>query len=124
MTQRPGPPLQVWWAIWLALQSGVVVLYFMLGNNSPEQTMGGPGSMLWLAAVVPIALGTLIRVFVLSRFNTAIQAFPFFVIGIAMAESATFLGIFLFPERKLELFILSLLGMAHFVPFFAKRYYE
>ena len=122
MNAQPKPPQSTWWAIWFALISGVFVIYFVIGNQTTHQ--GITGSPLWIAGATPVAVSTIIRVFLLPRMDTAARALPMFVAGMAMAESAAFLGMFLFPDHKAELLILSVLGMAIYVPFFAPRFYR
>jgi hypothetical protein len=123
MTNQSNQQLIIWWVLWAALLSGIFIFYFVLGG-----TAGAPNSatspVVWLAGVVPVMISVLIRWLILPRTHTAQAAVLYFVVGIVMAEATCFLGLFLFPAHKLELFILSVLGIFQFIPFFARRFYE
>jgi hypothetical protein len=43
------------------------------------------------------------------------------IVGIGLAESVTFLGLFLFPSHRLDLFVLSALSIFQFIPTYARR---
>ncbi len=115
------PPL-VWWIVWAAFQLEIFVIYFFLGSGQPAAFQ--PANPLWLLGTVPFALSFLVRWLVLARFKTARLVFPIFIIGIALAEGACFLGLFVFPAHKSELFILSVFGILQFVPYFVGRLQE
>jgi len=59
---------------------------------------------------------------VLPRINTAQPAFTTAIVGIAFAEVCCFLGLFIFPAHKQELFVVSLIGIFQFVPTYARRF--
>ena len=119
-----GQQLLVWWILWAVFQAGVVIFYFMLTRPAPAPDSPAADSLPWLVGAVPVFFSAIIRWLVLPRCREAQQALPLFVIGIAMAEAACFLGIFIFREHQRDLFILSVLGIAQFAPLFARRYVE
>lgn len=115
-------PLVAWWAIWLAMLGGLFISYIMLGGIQRGEALS---SQMFLAlAVIQIVVSTLVRWAVLPRTQDLVQAFPLFVIGMALSEGACFFGIFLVPAWKPELFFASVLGIGQFVPLFASRFYE
>lgn len=124
MTNENKQQLAVWWVLWAALLSGVFMIYRLIGGSSgqPEQTQAD--SPLWLAGVAPFVVSVIARWVVLPRMPSAPKALPVFVIGMAIAESSCFLGLFLFPAHKLELFVLSVVGILQFAPHFARRYFS
>ena len=124
MNTRPQPPLVVWWVIWLSMLTGVFVCYFVLAAQNPHGATSEAGSILWMTGGIPLVASVLLRVFVLPRIAVAAAALPLFVMGLALAESTTFMGVFLFPSHKLELFSASALGIAGYVPFFVVRFYK
>ena len=65
----------------------------------------------------------IIRWVVLPRIGNAQAALALFMFGLAIAEATCFLGLFIFPAHKQELFALSVLGIVQFVPHFARRFY-
>lgn len=121
-SQQRTIPLINWWIVWLALQVGIFVIYFVLEKSSRENK--GPEFPIWLAGFLPLIGSAIIRWMVLPRISVIQTAFPLFVVGIAMAEGATFFGMFLFPEQKQLFFLLSVVGMFQFIPTFAKRFYK
>lgn len=125
----PAPPsspkqqLLVWWVLWAAFQIGIFFLYFFLSRPA-SAAAPSVESLPWVIGAVPVFLSAILRWIVLPRFRDAVSALPIFLIGIALAEATCFLGLFLFPAHQRDLFILSVLGIAQFVPFFAQRYFE
>ncbi len=108
----------VFWVLWAALQSGVFVLYFVLGGTVPQAS--ATDSSLWQVALGPVFISTILRWYILPRARSFQVALPSFIAGLALAESACIMGLFVFPEHKQELFILGVLGMLQFIPFYAR----
>lgn len=121
MNHQAKSQLVVWWALWATFQTGIFFFYFFLGGMKPAPEAGS-NSIAWLAGVAPFVISTLIRWLILPRTTQAQSALVLFVLGIALAEACCFLGLFIFPDHKLELFILSFLGILQYVPIFAYRY--
>lgn len=72
----------------------------------------------------PVFFSMVVRWIVLPRINQAQMGLAAFVIGIAFAESTCFMGLFIFPAHRSDLFILSMLGIIQFMPYFAGRFYR
>jgi hypothetical protein len=123
MTNETKQQLAVWWFLWAAFQTGIVVLFYVLGGKGAPVKPAADGSWIWLAAAGPCLASVVVRWLVLPRFSTAQTALPFFIMGIALAEATCFLGLFIFPAHKQDLFLLSFLGILQFVPFFARRFF-
>jgi hypothetical protein len=123
MNNRPNPQPLVWWALWASFQVGIVFFYYFLGQatTQPETNHESPA---WLAGFIPFALSAGIRWLVLPRINTAQPALTIAIIGIAFAEVCCFLGLFIFPAHKRELFVISFIGILQFMPIFAGRFYR
>lgn len=115
---RKTSPILVWWIIWVAIVTGVIVIFAVVppSGSAPEL----PG--LRYLPIGPLMVATAIRWFVLPRFKERGRAFPIFVIGLALAEGGGILGMFLVPELRSTYFVLSLVGLAQFVPLFAARF--
>lgn len=111
-----------WWAVWLAMQSGLFVFYFVLGNQPANAASANPAML--AVGVMQVLGSAIVRWGLLPRLTEAPKAFPLFVVGLALAEGACFSGIFLAPAYKQELFIASILGVGQFVPFFAAKFDE
>jgi hypothetical protein len=123
MTDSSKQQLVVWWALWAAFQSGIFMFYHFLGRPPAEIERSSGFSSWWMAGITPVAISSIIRWLVLPRITRAQAALPVFVAGIAFAEAACFLGLFIFPAHQKELFILSALGIFQFIPYFARRFY-
>jgi hypothetical protein len=123
MNNRPNPQLLVWWVLWAAFQVGIVFIYYFLGQSA-TQSQTNSDSSAWLAGLVPLAVSAAIRWLVLPRMNTAQPAFVTAIMGIALAEVCCFLGLFIFPAHKLELFVTSFIGILQFIPIYAARFYR
>jgi hypothetical protein len=124
MTNENKRQLVVWWFLWAALLSGIFTIYGFLGGSSGRSVPLPADSPLWLAGVAPFVASVIVRWVVLPRMPSAPKALPVFVVGMAIAESSCFLGLFLFPAHKLELFALSVVGILQFAPHFARRYFS
>jgi len=124
MTNQTKQQLTVWWVLWAAFQTGIFIFYHFLGDTGARQQPPTTESPVWLVAIAPVALSAIIRWLVLLRAQNVQTALTLFMLGIAMAEATCFLGLFMFPAQKLELFMLSALGIFQFIPFFARRFFE
>ena len=113
--------LMVWWVIWFAFLVGIVQIYFIIGRTVESSTANASFNFLGLA---PFVVSSLIRWIVLPKMRRPQSALAMFIVGIAIAESSCFLGLFLFPAHKVELFALSVLGIVQFAPFFARKYFS
>lgn len=114
------PPEKAWWVIWFALLTSPFVMAMIFKNSG---TRAGALPLPWVVALAPFAVGMVIRFVVLPKVTSGTVAFPLFIVGLAMCEMPTHLGIFLFPEVKQELFAATVFGVAVFVPTFIKRFY-
>ena len=79
-------------------------------------------SSMWMVGFAPFVVSTIVRWLVLPRAQIARTAFAMFVVGVAIAEVSSLLGVVAFPAHKLELFALSVLGILQFAPYFASRF--
>ena len=111
----------IWWVLWFALQSGLFVVYFILGAKAGSGTAEPNSALLAVPAMQLLASGAL-RWVVLPKMSEARKALPVFIVGMAMAEGACFSGLFLVPAYKQELFIASLLSVGQFLPLFAAKF--
>ncbi|MGB8169933.1 MAG: hypothetical protein WCF18_20690, partial [Chthoniobacteraceae bacterium] len=116
--ETPTPPkraqlLMVPWVLWGAFMVGVMVMFHFLHNKKPP---AADGAQLWMAALVPLLISLIIRWNVIPRVTVMQSALAFMIMGIALAESVLFLGIFLFPAHQFTLFLAALLGIAQHAP--------
>jgi hypothetical protein len=125
---NPDPQLKakllVWWIIWGAILGGLVVLYAVYGYGRPLPKPDGRDLFLNLAAVVPLFVSIVIRWLVLPRFTGLTRALPLFIVGIALAEGCGILGLFLGGPYRDALWFMGFLGVAQYVPLFARRLAE
>lgn len=80
--------------------------------------------MAGLTGLAPLFVSIIIRWLVLPRYHDLRRAFPMFIVGLALAEACGLLGVFLGGPYHDDLFVLGVLGMAQYMPFFAKGYLE
>ncbi len=114
--------LMVWWIIWLSLLSGLCVIYIALGRGPVGPAAANPFEN--LVGLVPLFVSIIVRWLVLPRYTDGQKAFLMFIVGCALAELCAILGIFLGGPYRDDLFVLGVLGIAQFVPFYARRLYE
>jgi hypothetical protein len=103
MQVHPGKaPRFVWWVIWLAILTGLVVLRFVVPEPAGADLPPGPAVY---AGLVPLVVSALLRWWVLPRTAGA-------------AESCGLLGLFLGGDQRDTFLVLAVIGIAQWVPFF------
>ena len=115
--------LLIWWIVWGSILAGLCLIYAIFGRGklqpaSPQLEKNLTG----LVGFVPLFISIVIRWLVLPRCNDLTRAFPLFIIGLASAEGCGLLGLFMGGPYRDDLFVLGVLGIVQFVPFFAKGY--
>jgi hypothetical protein len=130
MNMLPGPDAQrqkaqllIWWIIWGAVLGGLFVFYAVLGRGPVKPSPAGD-LFVNLAGIVPLFVSIVIRWLVLPRYDELKRAFPLYIVGLALAEGCGLLGLVLGGPYRDDLFVLGVLGVAQFVPIFAKRMLE
>jgi hypothetical protein len=116
--------LAIWWIIWSSILAGLVIIYVVLGRRPLPPDVATRQSLTGLAGLAPLFVSIIIRWLVLPRSRNMRVAFVMFVVGIVLAEFSGLLGIFFGGPYRDDLFILGVLGIAQFVPFFGRRFLE
>lgn len=107
----------VWWILWFAILNGTVMLRFFLGAS---QAPADPVMM--VVPIAALAASAFVRFTLLPRQTSRTKALPFFICGLAMAESTSITGIILTGPRA-DVFVgLGLAMLLCYAPIFAKRY--
>lgn len=120
--QEARPPLMVWWLIWGAILFGLVVIYVALGRGPAKALPPDQHPLLGLLGMVPLFISIVIRWLMMPHTGNYARAFILFVVGVVLAEGCGLLGIFLGGLYKRDIFLLGVLGVVQFVPFYAKGY--
>ncbi|MCC5789166.1 MAG: hypothetical protein JJT75_06000 [Opitutales bacterium] len=109
------------WVIWFAFLSGLPFFVVFLGpdpDRAVENVLPFPAL---LAVIPPFLASVIVRWLVLPK--VAKQGpeaqLVILVVGMALAESLVFFGIFLFPADSLLFIVFAVIGMAQFVPLWA-----
>lgn len=116
--------LLVWWVFWASTLTGLLLLYGFLVQGKPLPPVSTQDPLAGLVGVVPLFVSIVFRWLVLPRATEPNRAFVLFIIGVALAEACGILGIFLGGPYRDSLFVLGVLGVAQYVPFYAKRLFE
>ena len=115
----------VLWSIWTAFLCATAIYQFALGHGIPHgHDAPSPGlNPIVVTVLVELILATGIRWFFIPRLAARRKILVLMIIGIALSESAEFLGIFLIlpdmPQTKLIIFVASFLSVFQFIPVFA-----
>lgn len=122
MEAKNNPQQIVPWIIWFSFLSGVFMIYSFLGTHKmpPEEI----DLLNVLIVFVPFTLSMVIRWVVLPRSTSYHQAFPMMIVGMALAEATLFIGIFFVSDLEVIAFILSIIGIATFIPFYMKKFFS
>lgn len=122
--QRIKTRLLVWWVFWAASLGGVVMIYLLLAQGKPLPPASAENPLQGLIGLVPLFVSIILRWLVLPRATEPNRAFVLFVVGVALAEACGILGIFLGGPYRDSLFVLGVLGVAQYVPFYAKKLFD
>jgi tellurite resistance protein TehA-like permease len=115
--------LLIWWIVWAVILVGLVMLYVFFGRG-PVKPAPATDIFVNLVGLVPLFVSIVIRWLVLPRFDSLPRAFPIYIVGLALAEGCGVLGLFVGGPYRDDLFVLGVLGVAQYVPLFAKRLSE
>ncbi len=122
--QKIKARLLVWWIIWAATLGGLGLIYLFLAQGKPLPPASRDNSLQGLIGLVPLFVSIVIRWLVLPRATDPSRALVLFIIGVALAEACGFLGIFLGGPYRDSLFVLGVLGITQYVPFYAKKLFD
>jgi hypothetical protein len=122
--ERIKQRLMIWWILWGATLTGLIVIYLALGRAKPLPPPSAENQLQGLVGVVPLFISIILRWLVLPRSQDPNRAFVLFVIGVALAEACGILGIFLGGPYRDSLFVLGVLGIGQYVPFYAKKLFD
>ena len=128
MSTIPGPEaarvqrtVLVMWVIWAAELAILPILYLAFGRGAPAAA----NSFVNLVGFVPLFVSIIIRWLALPRSGAQPgQLLVIFIVGVGLGEACGVLGILLGGPYRQDLFILGMLGIAQFVPLFARRALE
>ncbi len=122
--QKIRARLLVWWVIWGSILAGLVLIYLVLGRGKPLPPPSAEDPLQGLIGIVPLFVSIVIRWLVLPRATDPKRAFVLFVVGLALAEGCGLLGIFLGGPYRDSLFVLGVLGITQYAPFYAKKLFD
>lgn len=122
--QKIKARLLIWWIIWAATLTGLVLIYLLLVQGKPLPPASAENSLRCLIGFVPLFVSIVIRWLVLPRLTEPARAFVLFIAGVALAEACGLLGIFLGGPYRDSLFVLGVLGVTQYVPFYAKKLFD
>lgn len=120
-SEKPPSPAQqliVFWVLWLSFLVGVCVQYHFLHS---KEAVAPDESQQWLAALAPVLVSMILRWNVLPRITEVQKALTVMVVGVALAESAMFIGIFIFAAHQWELFLAAFFGIAQHAPVYVAK---
>lgn len=101
------------------------MLQFLIGHGLPQGVDQGQAPLPFVGiAIVTATLSFAMRMLVLPRMQDLVKKLPMMIVGLALAETTHFLGMFLigekFPQTQLALFVVSVLCTLVHAPIYAK----
>ncbi len=114
------------WVIWSSMFLMLFVYQeFLDGGIQSGTNAESPDIPFQALCLGVILIATVIRWLIIPKVKDNGSLLLLMIIGISMAEAAQLFQIFLigseFPETKMSIFILSILGVGQFAPFYANR---
>ena len=115
--------LRIWWLLWFAVLLALGGLYFIVRRPGvPLVATANPFP--YLIGFVPLFISIVLRWLVLPRDRQPVFALMIFTGGLVLAELGGVLGLMFGGPYREILFVVGLLAIAQFVPFYARGYYE
>lgn len=122
--QRIRAHLLIWWIIWSSDLGGLLLVYFLLGRGPQRPVVPGTNQLFYLVGFIPLFVSIVIRWLVLPRSAGPGTALITFVAGLVLAVAGGFLGLFFGGPYRGELFLLGVLAVVQYMPFYARSYFE
>ena len=97
--QAPAPPV-VFWVIWFAILSGLMIMQFFVGGGIP--TGGGQEKepVIWqVLALGAAAAALIVRFIIIPRLAGLEKKLPLMIIGLALSEGIGIIGMFVVPPE-------------------------
>lgn len=113
----------IMWVLWIAFLNGIIMFRIFLAQPLPPGAAAPRDTFPWAASLFPVLVATLIRWLLLPRAKDPQQGLVTMILGIALAEATSFLGIFLTPSHLNLLCGASFLGAFQFAPTWASRFF-
>jgi hypothetical protein len=110
-----NPEKTIFWAVWVALLSATFSYRFLLGTENPEPM--SVNLVLVVPTIILLFSSLVIRILFLPK---AKSKFATFVLGLALPEGASLIGIFHMPYYQDLFTTLSLACMLIYAPTFIK----
>jgi hypothetical protein len=125
-TARENTPQPIiFWIIWFAILSGLLVMQTFAGGGIPSGSDQGEGPVLFQTlALVAAAASLFVRFAVIPRLNELQKKLPAMIVGLALAEGIGILGMFAVPHQygatRLFMLGLSIVCVVISAPVYAK----
>jgi hypothetical protein len=122
---QPPPQPLVFWIIWFAILSGLLVMQTFAGGGISSGSDQGEGPVLFQTlALVAAAVSLFVRFAVIPRLDGLQKKLPAMIIGLALAEGIGILGMFAVPHQygatRLFMLGLSIVCVVISAPVYAK----
>lgn len=115
------PPKLIWWVCWIGILIG---LTFIHGAIPTDPATAPTEGALRNLPLIPLLISSALRWVVLPRITRANAAFVVFIVGLALAEAGSVIGLFLVPELRPTYFALGVFGVLQYAPLFLRRFDE
>ena len=117
--------LLIWWAIWASTLGFLILLFLVFGMGKPLPVSVSTGDLPRnLAGIVPLFISIVIRWLILPRYTEEGRALVLFIVGLALAEACGVLGLFLGGPYRDSLWVLGVLAVGQYLPFYAKKLFD
>lgn len=120
-----APPI-IFWAIWGFMFTSIFIYQAFLGGGIPSgKDDGKPEQVFLIICICLIIVSSFIRWVLIPKQKDLAKLLPLMIIGLALGETVQFIQIFIiqkkFPETQLQFFLLGIICVAQYIPFYAKN---
>jgi hypothetical protein len=122
--ETPTPPAIIFWILWFAILSGLLVIQFLAGGGIPSGRDQGEAPVLFQAIALGMAMAAMaVRFMVIPRISRVAAKLPAMIVGLALSEGIGIFGMFLVPPQhgttKLFMLAISIACIVLFAPVYA-----
>lgn len=109
------------WVVWFALFSSLFAYLFVLWPAARGAGSSAPAVLMLPMLITPAGISVFLRWFVIPGVATPQAVIITSIIGLALAESLTFYGIFLFSDYFQLFFLVSVFMVLQYIPLYAMK---
>jgi hypothetical protein len=100
-SSQTAPMPVLFWVIWFAILSGLLIMQFFAGGGIPAGGGQGKEPVIYQVITLLMAAAALfVRFVIIPRLDGLKRKFPAMIVGLALAEGIGIIGMFAIPKER------------------------